>query len=115
MKNLKIRTRILISFGVILMLMVIVAAVGYNRLVQIERLSDRIAADSVPGLNYTSQVLVSRTANYSLTQEYVLQPDMGARQKLEEAIAAGRVAMDTLMPNTGARVSCVSRRAWTTT
>ena len=97
MKKLTIRWRIMGSFAVILALMVIMAAVAYTRLKQIERQSILIETDSLPGLTYTNQILLDRIANYSLTQEFVLQTDVTAKQKLQAAILASRAYLDTLI------------------
>jgi methyl-accepting chemotaxis protein WspA len=97
MKNLTIRWRIMTSFAVVLALMVIMAAVAYTRLTTIERQTQLIANDSVPGLTHTNQIVVDRIANYSLTQEFVLQTDMPRKQKLQAAILASRAYLDTLI------------------
>ena len=63
------------SFAVILALMTVMAAVAYTRLVRIAQLTSNIETDSLPGLKYSSQILVDRLANYSLTEQYALQTD----------------------------------------
>ena len=96
MKNLTIRSRIIASFAVVLGVMVVMAAVAYTRLVDIERQAAVISVDALPGLTHTNQILVDRLAGYALLQEFMLQPDVAARQKLGAAIAADRVRLDTL-------------------
>src|SRR5882724_8443584 len=90
MKNWTIRTRIAVSFAVILALMIGMAAVAYARLFRIEQLTTGIDKDILPGLNYSNQVVIDRMANYSLTEEYALQGDADMRQKLQAAILSGR-------------------------
>ncbi len=97
MKNLSIRRRIIASFAIILALMVIMAAVAYNRLVHIEREAASIASDDVEGLTYANQILLDQIANYSLTQEFVLQSDMGEKRQLQTAILAARTHLETLI------------------
>jgi methyl-accepting chemotaxis protein WspA len=96
MKNLTIRRRIMASFAIVLALMLIMATVAYTRLVSIERQATYIAGDALPGLTYTSQILLNRVGNYSVTQELVLQMDIAAKQKRQAAILASRVYLDTL-------------------
>jgi methyl-accepting chemotaxis protein WspA len=97
MKNLTIRRRIIVSFAVVLALMVAMAVVAYTRLLDIEHQAGLMATDTVPGLTYINQIIVERTASYSLTQEFVLQTDMGAKQKLQAAIIASRTHLDALV------------------
>jgi methyl-accepting chemotaxis protein WspA len=94
--TLTIRSRILASFGVVLALMVVMTAVAYTRLANIERQATFITTDSVPSLTAINEIIVDRIANYSLTQEFGLQGDRAARLKLQEAILASRAYLDTL-------------------
>jgi len=96
MKNLTIRWRIIASFTVVLVLMIIMAAVAYTRLEHIERQAVAIATDALPGLTLTNQILVERLASYSLTQELVLQTDGARKQELQTAILASRAYLDKL-------------------
>jgi methyl-accepting chemotaxis protein WspA len=105
-----IRRRIIASFAVVLALMVIMAAVGYIRLGAIERQATAIASDYVPGLTYTSQIVLDRIANYSLTQEFALQTDLSTKQKLQAAILASRGYLDTLISGYEASVSVPADR-----
>ncbi|MEP6915681.1 MAG: methyl-accepting chemotaxis protein, partial [Acidobacteriota bacterium] len=66
MKFLTIRQRIIASFAVVLTLMMIMAALAYVRLGDIERKAALIQIDSIPGLTLTNQIVVERVANYSL-------------------------------------------------
>src|SRR5437773_6509047 len=91
MKNLTIRRQIMASFAVILALMMVRAAVEYTRLMRIEQLTSSIELEALPGLDYTHLIVVDRIANYSLTQQYVLETDMAMKQKLRSAILESRV------------------------
>jgi len=97
MKHLTIRRRINSSFAVVLALMAIMAAVAGNRLMDIERQTMVIASDAAPGLIQSNQILVDRIANYSLTQEFVLETDIARKQKVEAAILASRAHLDALI------------------
>jgi len=96
MKNLTIRRRIVVSFAVILALMMVMAAVAYTRLIRIEQLTSGIELETLPALDYTHLIVVDRMANYSLTEQYVLQTDMAMKQKLRSAILESRVYAETL-------------------
>jgi methyl-accepting chemotaxis protein WspA len=96
MKNLTIRRRIVASFAVILALMTVMAAVAYTRLIRIEQLTSSIELEALPALDYTHLIVVDGIANYSLTQQYVLQTDMAMKQKLRSAILESRVYAETL-------------------
>jgi methyl-accepting chemotaxis protein WspA len=104
-KNWTIRTRIVVSFAVVLALMAVMATVAYIQLQRINQLTTLIQTDILPGLSSTDQILVERIANYSLTQEYVLQTDPAMKQRLKAAILASRAYMDTLNTQYGPTVS----------
>jgi methyl-accepting chemotaxis protein WspA len=101
MKNLTIRRRIVVSFAVILAVMMAMAGVAYTRLVRIGQLTTSIELDTLPGLDYSHLIVVDRMANYSLTQQYVLQTDMEMREKLRAAILESRVYAETLVEQYG--------------
>jgi methyl-accepting chemotaxis protein WspA len=89
-KNWTIRWRIVLSFALVLSLMAAMAIVTYTRLLQVEQMAAGIDHGSLPGLNQSHQLLVDRIVNYSLTEEYALQTDPVAKQKLRAAILASR-------------------------
>src|SRR5438093_10042995 len=105
MKNLTIRRRIVVSFAVILALMMVMAAVAYTRLIRIEQLTSGIELETLPALDYTHLMVVDRMANYSLTEQYVLQTDMAMKQKLRSAILESRVYAETLATQFSATMS----------
>ena len=98
MRNWTIRARIAVSFAVILALMIVTAGVAYTRLMRIEQLTDKIDYDDLPGLYYSTQIVVDRITNYSNTEEYVLQTDPAAEQKLQAAILSSRNQTQTTCP-----------------
>jgi methyl-accepting chemotaxis protein WspA len=97
MKDWTIRRRIWASFAVILALMTVTATIAYTRLARIEQLTNGIETDILPRLNSSNQIMVERMANYSLTQEYVLETDVSNRTNLHAAILASRAYMATLV------------------
>jgi methyl-accepting chemotaxis protein WspA len=96
MKNLTIERRIIASFAIVLALMAIMAGVAYTRLMAIQRQALFIVSDAIPGLTYINEIVVDRLANYSLTQEFVLDNDPAKRQALHMAILASRGYLDSL-------------------
>ena len=105
MKYLTIRRRIVLSFTVILALMTVMAAVAYTRLIRIEQLATSVELETLPGLDYTHLIVVDRMANYSLTQQYVIQTDMAVRQQLKTAILESRVLGETLATQFSASIT----------
>ena len=97
MKDWTIRRRIWASFAVILALMMVMATVAYTRLARIEQLTTGIETEILPRLNVSNQIMVERMANYSLTQEYVLETDVSIRTSLRAAILTSRAYMVTLV------------------
>src|SRR6202035_4692698 len=101
MKDWTIRRRIWTSFAVILALMTVTATIAYTRLARIEQLTNGIEANILPRLNCGNQIMVERMANYSLTQEYVLETDVSLRTNLQAAILTSRAYMETLAEQYG--------------
>jgi len=111
MKNLTIRRRIMASFAVVLALMVIMAAFAYIQLMKIDREATFIAGDAVSGLTFTNQIVLDRIANYSLTQEFVLQTSQVSKQTLQTAILATRAYLDTLISEYEATINTPAEKA----
>jgi methyl-accepting chemotaxis protein WspA len=110
MKILTIRWRIVASFAVILALMMAMAGVAYTRLVRIEQLRSSIELDMLPGLDYSHLIVVDRMANYSLTQQYVLEADLATRERLRSAILDSRVYSVSLVEQYGASIHSRAER-----
>lgn len=72
MGKLTIRQRILTSFGVILALMIVMAAVAYLRLNAIERDTRSLRTDSMPGLHLSTILRSNWFANFLAVQRIVL-------------------------------------------
>jgi methyl-accepting chemotaxis protein WspA len=111
MKDWTIRRRIWASFAVILALMMVMATIAYTRLARIEQLTSGIETDILPRLNSSNQIMVERMANYSLTQEYVLETDVSTRTSLQAAILASRAYMGTLAEQYGGLIRTPAQRA----
>jgi methyl-accepting chemotaxis protein WspA len=96
-KNLTIRHRIIASFALLLVLMLVMTAVQYSRLMEVGRFAKSMETDSLPGLNYSGRITLARLENYAMTQELVLQPDPAVKQQLRSQILASRTAIDALV------------------
>jgi methyl-accepting chemotaxis protein WspA len=114
MNSLTIRSRIIASFAVVLALMAVMAGVAYSRLLDIEHQANFIATDTVVGLTYANQLTLDRITNYSLTEQFALQSDPAARQRLQTAILASRGHLDTLIAQYAATSTVPAEQALVT-
>ncbi|AHL32430.1 chemotaxis protein [Pseudomonas brassicacearum] len=71
MKNWTLRQRILASFAVIIAIMLLMVLVSYSRLLKIEDSEERVRADAVPGVYYSSMIRGGWVDSYVLTQQIV--------------------------------------------
>ena len=110
MKNWTIRQRILASFTVILALMVVMGGIAYTRLANIEQKTLWLENDPLPGLYYITQLTSAWTANYSLTQEHVLQEDMATLRQVESRLEVNRTNLESLISNYDKTISTAKDR-----
>ncbi|SFC36196.1 methyl-accepting chemotaxis sensory transducer [Cupriavidus sp. OV038] len=82
MNNWTIRSRILASFSLILLVMALMGVVAYNRLSAIEHESDVMRNDALPGLNYSAGMRGIWGEFYVLAWQIVTTDDAGARNRL---------------------------------
>jgi methyl-accepting chemotaxis protein WspA len=80
--NWTIRSRILASFSLILLVMALMGVVAYNRLSAIEHESDVMRNDALPGLNYSAGMRGIWGEFYVLAWQIVTTDDAGARNRL---------------------------------
>jgi methyl-accepting chemotaxis protein WspA len=111
MKYWTIRWRIVTSFAVILVLMMVMATVAYVLLSRIDRLTKEIEEDVVAGLSYSQQILVERYANYSLTRDYVFRTDAAAKQKARSGILESRAYTETIITQYTATITSPDEQA----
>jgi methyl-accepting chemotaxis protein WspA len=97
MKHWTIRWRIVASFAVILALMIVTASVAYVLLERIDRIANGIEQDVVAGLSYSQQILVQRSADYSLTEDYVLLTDKARKDRARKSIVENRAHTGTVI------------------
>ena len=94
MKNWSIRRRLISSFAAILVLMVVMGGVAYTRLATIENVAASAAADSIPGLYYSTEIQGGLVAGYALTVEQLGQADVLATEKLEARRSANQQKLE---------------------
>ncbi|EJL04907.1 MULTISPECIES: methyl-accepting chemotaxis protein [Pseudomonas] len=71
MKNWTLRQRILASFAVIIAIMLLMVVVSFSRLLKIQDSEERVRADAVPGVYYSSMIRGGWVDSYVLTQQIV--------------------------------------------
>jgi methyl-accepting chemotaxis protein WspA len=90
MKNLTIRRRILLSFGVVLAIFSIMAIAIYVWLLQIEGEARTVESSTLPALSYSAQIQTASMGAYSLFEEFALYDNLSDRTRIEGEIRANR-------------------------
>ena len=91
-----IRRRVVFSFGWILSLMALMAAVAFQRLGRIESETTDLQKDSLPGARLSGDLLVNVLSNYGLLQRHVISVDADRMRTTEAALRAGQAKFDQL-------------------
>jgi methyl-accepting chemotaxis protein WspA len=99
MKSLTIRGRILASFAVVLVVMIIMGWVAYSRLMRVQDEATSIQTDTLPGLYFSQQLTTAWVNEYALLEAHILQNDPGAIRDAEARLTANRVVIQTLSKN----------------
>jgi methyl-accepting chemotaxis protein WspA len=97
MKHWTIRARILSSFAVILILMIVMGVVAYVGLEIVDREALGIESDTFLGQKHSSQIMTIWEKNYGLTEAHILQPDKMATEGLEAELKANLASLDEEM------------------
>ncbi|WP_321800637.1 methyl-accepting chemotaxis protein [Caballeronia sp. J97] len=103
MKQLSIRHRILASFGIILTLMLVMAALSYTLLGGIDREAKSLEDDSMVGFSISGDLRTAWFENYTITQRLVFIDNDAEQtrrdtQRLTETRATIDKLMDTYVP-----------------
>jgi methyl-accepting chemotaxis protein WspA len=96
-KNMTIRSRITISFVIVLLVMTMMVIVVYTRLSDISRETTSVKADSLPSLYYAIQLQTAWTNEHALLQEHILQEEPAALKEVESRLQANRGDIDRLI------------------
>ncbi|SAL73190.1 chemotaxis-related protein [Caballeronia peredens] len=98
MKQLSIRHRILASFGIILSLMLIMAALSYTLLGGIDREAKSLEDDSMLGFALSNDLRAAWFENYTLTQRLVfIDSDAEQTRRDTQRLTETRATLDKLM------------------
>ena len=97
MKKWNLRQRILVSFGIILALLVVMAAIAYSRLSAIEEDTHTLQGDSLLGLSTVSDLRSAFDENYIVMERLVfIDPDSESIKRDETRIAETNQAIDQI-------------------
>ncbi|SAK89814.1 chemotaxis-related protein [Caballeronia fortuita] len=97
-KQLSIRHRILASFGIILILMLLMAALSYTLLGGIDREAKSLEDDSMVGFSLSSDLRAAWFENYTITQRLVfIDNDAEETRRDTQRLAQTRATIDKLM------------------
>ena len=86
MKHWTIRLRIIGSFTLLLLLMIVMGVVSYTRLENVRYETSQVQNDTVPGLKHSSDLQSAIWENYALTEAHILQTDKSKMERLEEQL-----------------------------
>ncbi|MBB2920061.1 methyl-accepting chemotaxis protein [Cupriavidus alkaliphilus] len=91
-----IRTRILASFSLILLVMALMGVVAYTRLVAIERETELMRRDALPGLNYSTGIRGIWGERYVLAWQTINATDQADRQRFQQQASEAVGRLDKL-------------------
>ena len=94
MKHWSIRMRIVASFGLVLMLMLVMAATTFVYMSRIESEARTVQTDSLAGLVVSSGLRVHWAEEFALVEEIGDQPDHTIQQGLASELANNRLEID---------------------
>jgi methyl-accepting chemotaxis protein WspA len=94
MKYWTIRWRILGSFALILVLMIVMGVVAYTRLEIVGSEAVSIQLDTFAGVKYSSELMTAWEKNYALTEALILQTDKSASDNLEARLKVSLTELD---------------------
>ncbi|GAB5094538.1 methyl-accepting chemotaxis protein [Caballeronia sp. LP006] len=99
-KHLSIRHRILASFGVILFLMLVMAALSYTLLGGIDREAKSLEEDSMVGLSLSNDLRAAWLESYAVTQRLVFaDSDEALIRRDSDRLTQTRATLDKLIEN----------------
>jgi methyl-accepting chemotaxis protein WspA len=89
-----IRWRIVASFGIVLVAMVIMGSVTYAGLAHIRDETARASTDSLPGLSHSMTTSNALVATFVSMEQFALQSDQAGRQRLLLQLQTKRAELD---------------------
>jgi methyl-accepting chemotaxis protein WspA len=97
MKDWTIRRRIVVSFGVVLAAMVVMAAVAYSRLTLVDAEARAIQSDSVPGLYDSTAIEDAWSDDFTAAEQRVFSQDAERTSVLDARLSTSRAELDKLI------------------
>jgi methyl-accepting chemotaxis protein WspA len=91
-----IRRRVVFSFGWVLGLMALMAAVAFQRLGHIESETMHLQKDSLPGARLSGDLMVNVLTNYGLLQRHVISVDAEFMRTTEATLRTGQAKFEQL-------------------
>lgn len=112
MKNWSLKTRILVSFLVILAIMALMAAAAFSRLKVVEKEADNLRNDSMPGLYYSTSARAAWSEKYQLIQELLEVNDPSRVPSYEELFQKNGETMSRHLASYQAAAATDAERRW---
>ncbi len=97
MKSLTVRQRITFSFGAILVIMLIMGAFAYTRLISIRKETSDVEQDTLPVLYYINALAINVAEANSLLSEHLPNTNVAQFDKIESRIQAKNAELDDLL------------------
>ena len=94
MKEWSIRQRLIGSFALILLLMLVMGGIAYTRLAKVGSAVNSLQTDSLPGLYYSAQLMVALETNYAVTEAHVLEDDKAGMDAQLARLMANAAELD---------------------
>jgi methyl-accepting chemotaxis protein WspA len=88
--TLTIRSRILVSFAAVLLMMIITSGIAYWQLSTVGAHARAVQKDSLPGLDVSAQLLSAWTNERALVLEEVLKPESAAARSVDEQLLVNK-------------------------
>jgi len=105
MNDWTIRRRIGVSFGAILVLIVVIGGALFTEMRSIDRAMQALRNDSLPGLENDTALEAAFTLNYLLTEQHSRLEEREAMDKLALKLAANQAQLDDLLSRNEARIA----------
>ncbi len=97
MKNLTVRSRIILGFSAVILIIAGLTGLAYRSLLHIQDETGAMATDSLPGLGFMTQIETAAVEDYSLVQKHVLSEDRQQEQALESQLQTSESKIDDVL------------------
>src|SRR5690349_849738 len=97
MKHWTVRLRIILAFGAVVVIILALAVVTWQRLGQIEEETTKVTTDSLPGLSLMYRVSALMEMTYGLGVEHLITAEDATKRQIETDLDAGNRQIDSLL------------------